>query len=124
MHLYSRSICWTKDCVLPTDRAMHELEKYELLPCTKKVYWDTDILYSQMKLDGLVCQLVCDNNDPCMNNLEIIIGSDHGQGAFHSPIKLVFLYTDKNEKHQSRHGLTSLNVPQNCMKSFSRCLWL
>jgi len=87
-------------CVLPTERAMHELGKDALLPCTKKVKIGTQIyLYSHMKLDELVRQLVCDNFDPCMNNLEIVIGSDHGQGAFRSPIKLVFLYADNDEKN-------------------------
>jgi len=85
---------------LPTERAMHELGKDALLPCTKKVKIGTQVYsYSHMKLDELVRQLVCDNFDPRMNNLEIVIGGDHGQGAFRSPIKLVFLYADNDEKN-------------------------
>jgi len=82
--------------MLPTDRVMCELGKDALLPCTKKVKIGTQVYsYSHMKLDELVCQLFCDNFDPRMNNLEIIIGGDHGQGAFCSPIELVFMYADK-----------------------------
>jgi len=109
--------------MLPTDRAMHELGKDALLPCTKKVKIGIQVfLYSHMKLDELVCQLTCDKFDPSINNLEIIIGSSHGQGMFCSPIELVYLYADNNEKNSRSmvwpgglcHGIVRYHPENTC----------
>jgi len=98
--------------VLPTDRAMRELGKEALLPSTKKVKIGSQVfLYSHMKLDDLVRQLVCDNYDPRMKNLKIVIGGNHGQGAFHSPIKLVFIYADKNENKSIEAWFGQVDCP-------------
>jgi len=66
-----------------------------LIPETKKACHDNaNITYLYVPLDELVLQKLLEHFDENVLSADIIVGDDHGQGAFCSLVKIVMMFVD------------------------------
>jgi len=81
--------------MLPSDWEMCALGDQALIPTTKKVRIDNvNVTYSYVALDELVSEKLLEHFHENVLSADIIVGGDHGQGAFHSPVKIVMKFVD------------------------------
>jgi len=81
--------------MLPSDWEMRALGDKALIPVTKKVcIGNANVTYSYVSLDDLVSEKLLECFDENVLSADIIVGGDHGQGAFRSPIKIIMTFID------------------------------
>jgi len=81
--------------MLPSDREMRALGDKALIPVTKKVrIGNENVIYSYVPLDELVSEKLLERFDENVMSADIILGGDHGQGAFRSPVKIIMTFVD------------------------------
>jgi len=90
---------------LPSDRQMRALGDTALIPETKKVWIENvNVTYSFVNLDALILQKLLERFDESILSADVIVGGDHGQGAFRSPVKIILLYVDRKISVESWFG--------------------
>jgi len=88
--------------ILPTECQLRGLGADYLQPITEKVIVDKKkFIYSYRPLPDIVKQCLLDNWQSNLTIFELHVGRDHGQGAFHAPLKFNFLYSDGYSSYET-----------------------
>jgi len=101
--------------MLPSDWEMCAFGDKALIPMTKKVcIGNANVTYSYVSLDELVSEKLLEHFDENVLSADIIVGGDHGQGAFRSPIKIIMTFID--HKKLLNVGLERLSVQKTILR--------
>jgi len=81
--------------ILPSDRKMHMLGDNAVAPVTKKIRLNkVEYVTSHRALDKVVASELSRVTNADLKSCNVILGGDHGQGAFRFLVKLIYKYNN------------------------------